>query len=284
LPKKKGWFSKTGSTYHAVHAGKQCLKLTKHISKEIQIFINTGIYRDGHILEPAIAAILQDKLKINNKFQGRRTFSFDLFNGGCGMLNGIHVFCGLVKAGTVSVAMIIASEANTDPRPDPNYKYPESGASLLLDISPDFRFGFGEFVFKSYPQYFTEYNSYIDASHKKGTLKIEKKENIEDIYITHATEVLDEILEKEKLKKEDIDFLIPSQISPSFIQKLSQKFSFPANKIIDVTNMYSDTLTTSMFLAFHYAQEQKMINQGKKVLFFSCGSGVNLGATIYYCF
>ena len=48
-------------------------------------------YRLEPLGESDTAAYIQHRLGINIEFQGRRTLAFDLLNGGCGMLNGVHV-------------------------------------------------------------------------------------------------------------------------------------------------------------------------------------------------
>ncbi len=172
-PRKKLWGK--GSLSHAVHAGSQCLTNSNYIPMDVQVLINSGIYRDGHYVEPAVSTFIQNKLEINTEFQGRRTLSFDLQNGGYGMLNGIHVLTNLISSGRIQSGMVISSEANADKNPDPNYLYKNSGAAVMLDISPNSKIGFGNFIFKSFEKHIHLYSSFVSLTQKYGRLLIKKK-------------------------------------------------------------------------------------------------------------
>ncbi len=149
LPRRSWRPFRKGSVGHAVAAGQRCLRNTRHRPADVGVLVNAGVHRDGHVCEPAIAAYIQHRLGINVEFQGRPTLSFDLLNGGCGMLNAAHVVAAQMAAGLVGVGMVVASEANSDRRPDPGYPYPASGAALLLDLSPRRDAGFGAFAFET---------------------------------------------------------------------------------------------------------------------------------------
>lgn len=278
---RKGIF-KFGSLNHAVKAGRNCLKASHYHSMDVQVLINTGIHRDGPYAEPAFATFIQNKLGINTEFQGRQTLSFDLQNSGCGMLNAAHVLSTMIQSGAVQAGMVISSEANSDRSPDPSYTYPKSSAAILLDVSPLSSKGFGSFVFRTFEEYFDLYGSIVSLVQKKGCIYIRKKQELEDTYLTCAKPVLLELLERENLKMEDIDLLIPSQVSAEFIKKLAAKISFPFSKIVNTTHLFADTLTTSVFLGLKYAIEQGQVNAGKKVVFLTFGSGITVGSAVYY--
>lgn len=273
---------KRGSLVHAVEAGRVCLRASHYHPEDVQILINTGVYRDGHYAEPAFACFIQNKLGINVEFQGRQTLSFDLQNGGCGMLSAVYVLKTLIQSGAARVGMVVSSEANSDHRPDPSYTYPASGAALLLDISPQSSQGFGSFVFKTYAEYCDLYHAVVSLTRKKGRLYVRKKIGLEDAYLRYAKDVLAELLEREHLRLEDIDLFIPSQLSPAFIQQLAAELSFSIDKMHDTTHLFADTLTTSVFLALQDAMTQGRTGPEKNVVFLTFGSGVTIGAAIYY--
>ena len=96
---RAGLSARWGSVHHAVEAGRRCLDESQYRPADVGVLINAGVHRDGHICEPAIAAYIQHRLGINVEFQGRRTLSFDLLNGGCGMLNAAQVAIALLQGG-----------------------------------------------------------------------------------------------------------------------------------------------------------------------------------------
>jgi len=276
------YFRGMGSLSHAVHAGSRCLKNSNYHPMDVQVLINTGIYRDEHYAEPAFSTFIQKKLRINTEFQGKRTLSFDLQNGGCGMLNGIHVLTNLISSGRIHTGMVISSEANTDKNPDPNYQYKNSGAAVMLDLSPNSQIGFGNFVFNSFEKYMHMYSSFVSLTQRYGRLFIKKKKGLEDAYLSSVQSVIKKLLNTENLKADDISFVIPSQISEYFLNKLPENIHISAEKIINVTNKYADTLTTSVFLSLKHLLDKKMIKPGQKIILLTVGSGITIGASVYY--
>ena len=280
FPKKR--YFRSGSLYHAVIAGKNCLKKSKHLSKDIQILINTGVHRDLHYAEPAFAAFIQKKLGINTEFQGRKTLSFDLQNSGCGMLSAAFVLDTMLKNGSIHTGMVVSSEANSDHHPDKNYTIPESGAAFIVDISPDSNIGFGNFVFKTFGQFRDLYGSVVSLTKKNGHLILRKKETLEDAYLECVSPVISDLLKKENLEFDDIDYVIPSQISEQFLSRLTEELSVSKDHFVNTTHLFSDTLTTSVFLGLQYLKDSKKVDKGNKVLLLTFGAGITIGATVYH--
>ncbi|MBW2713573.1 MAG: hypothetical protein JRC77_07455 [Deltaproteobacteria bacterium] len=274
-------FPRWGSLKHAVSAGRQCLKNSQYNPEDVRVLINTGVHRDQHVCEPANACYIQRELDINIEFQGRRTLAFDLLNGGCGMLNAAHVVQSLMLSNETQVGLVVSSEANSDKKPDPEYTYPDSGAALLLDISPRDHIGFGQFVFHSHEEHSELYTSVVSLKEKRGRIRIKRAAELEDAYLSCARPVVDELLEKEGLSRDDIDLIVPAQISADFVRRLPGMIQFSPDKICDYTSEMSDTLSTSTFLTLHRLLESGRAPQGKKILLLSFGSGITVGAATY---
>ncbi len=267
---------------HAVHAGQLCLDGSRHSRADVELLVNSGVHRDGHVCEPAVAAYIQHALDINVEFQGRRTLSFDLQNGGCGMLNAVHVVSALMASGEIRVGMVVSSEANSDRRPDPGYPYPASGAALLLDISPVPDRGFGHFVFRTRDEHAGLYTSVISLGEKKGRLFMRRRvDELEDAWLSCATEVVEELLDREGLRREAIDLVVPAGISSGFARRLGAATGFPGDKVADLSCRFPDTMSASTFLALHDAVSRGRIAPGGRVLLLAFGSGITVGAATY---
>ena len=275
-------FPRWGSLKHATNAGRQCLKNSRYNPEDVRVLINTGVHRDQHVCEPAIACYVQRELDINIEFQGRRTLAFDLLNGGCGMLNAAHVVQSLMLSNEIQVGLVVSSEANSDKEPDPEYTYPASGAALLLDISPRDHTGFGEFVFHSHEEHSGLYTSVVSLGEKNGRIRIKRAAELEDVYLACARPLVDELLEKEGLSRDDIDLIVPAQISAGFVQRLPDMIGFSPDKVCDYTSEMADTLSTSTFLALHRLLESGRAFESKTLLLLSFGSGVTVGAATYH--
>ncbi len=275
LPRNGPW--KPGSLAHAAKAGSQCLSSSPYLPIDVEMLINTGIHRDRHYAEPAFASFIQKKLAINVEFQRRQTISFDLQNGGCGMLSALHVLTTMMQSGAIRTGMAIASEVNTDRSPDSDSSIIASGAAVLLDISPTVERGFGTFVFRTRDLL----RSMVSLAAEKGRLFIHRENDFDLTSLSLLPEVWEELLDCEQVNREGIDLLIPSQISARFIAGLPETLGLPPEKIVDVFQLYGDTLSTSPILTLHYAQQQGRVEPGTRVAFLAVGSGITVGAAIY---
>jgi len=270
-----------GSLYHAVRAGNECFARSHYRRSDIQVLINSGVHRDGHVCEPAIASHVLRALDINVDFRGARTLGFDLLNGGCGMLNAAHVMATMMQAGEVRVGMLVSSEANTDQHPDPAFPYPASGAAALVDISPFPHRGFGAFAFRTHDEHAELYSSVVSLAERNGRLVLRRRAELEDLYLAAAGEVVEELLARDELRRDQIECVIPAQLSPSFVARLGGAIGLPGERVVDLTAELPDTLSTSVFLALHEARRARRVRTGQRALLMAFGSGITVGAATY---
>jgi 3-oxoacyl-[acyl-carrier-protein] synthase III len=270
-----------GSLWHAAKAGNECLARSHYQRADIQVLINSGVHRDGHVCEPAIAAYVLRALDINVEFRGARTLGFDLLNGGCGMLNAVQVLTTMMQTGEVRVGMVVSSEANTDKEPDPSFPYPASGAAAVVDISPFANQGFGAFIFRTHDEHAELYSSVVSLAGRNGRIVLRRRAELEDVYLASAGEVVEEVLARDQLRRDQIDCIIPAQLSPSFVARLGDAIGFPSEMIADLTDRLPDTLSTSIFLALHETRRTGRVQAGQRSLLLAFGSGITVGATIY---
>ena len=275
------WQWRKGSVAHAVTAGCRCLAASHHRSADVGVLVSAGIYRDGHVAEPAIAAYIQHRLGINIEFQGRATLSFDLLNGGCGMLNAAQVVGAMLQSGQIEAGMVVAGEANSDRRPDPSSAVTRSGAALLLDLSPRAGTGFGAFAFRTHEGDGDLFTAVVSLAEPRGHLLIRRHARLEEAWLDHAAAAVDEALEREGLTCDRIDLVIPAQISTGFLSRLPAVIGVPAAKVVNFTANLQDTGSTSVFIAWHCLCAERRPSAGTRVLFLVFGSGLTVGAAIY---
>ena len=279
LPRRH--FPRWGSIRHAVEAGRQCLKASQHRKEAVGLVVNAGVHRDRHICEPAMAVFIQHRLGINIEFQKRSTLAFDLLNGGCGMLDAAQVVSSLLQGGEIAAGLVVASETNPDRHPDPRFAYPASGAALLLDLSPWRGSGFGAFSFHTRDDYADLYTSLVSLAEKRGRIVMQRQAELEDIYLSMAGAVVEDVLTRDGLRRQEIDFVVPAQISAGFLTRLPAASGFPGNKIVNLAERLPDTLSTSLFLAWKLALAGRRPLPGQKALLLACGSGVTVAAATY---
>ena len=225
------------------------------------MLVSAGVYRDGHVAEPAIAAYIQHRLGINIEFQGRPTLAFDLLNGGCGMLNAVQVVGAMLQSGQAAAGMVVAGEANSDRRPDPASAVARSGAALLLDLSPDAGTGFGAFAFQTHEEDADLFTAVVSLAVPRGRLFIRRQARLEEAWLAHAAAAVDEVLAREGLTRDRIDLVVPAQISAGFLSRLPAAIGVPADKVADFTATLPDTGSTSVFLAWHRLCAERPLNR-----------------------
>ena len=136
-------------------AARLCLQRAQRTAEEVDQLINAGVYNDRGISEPAIASLIQEDIGANPEQQpgaGQGTFSFDVRNGGCGMLSGIQLIDGLLASKTVHRAMVVAADIDPEPGVSEGFGFPPVGGAVLLSAD-DSRAGFTAFRCVSFPEF-----------------------------------------------------------------------------------------------------------------------------------
>ncbi|MFI6638795.1 hypothetical protein [Streptomyces sp. NPDC050504] len=138
-----------GSIAHCVRAARDCLAQTDVAPGRIGMLIHTGVYRDGNLMEPAMAALVQHRLGINPDYARDTarpvpTVSFDMANGACGVLDAVAVAQAFLAADPIAYALIVTADAHPGSGPPPpGFPYDNCGGALLLTGSDLPGTGFG---------------------------------------------------------------------------------------------------------------------------------------------
>lgn len=98
--------------------------------------------------------------------------------------------------------------------------------------------------------------------------------------IPNACKMMEELLERNKLKLEDINAFCFSQFALSNIQKIQNILEIPGEKIINVGDKYGYTTTSSPFICLHEGIETGRIQRGDTVLFWTIGGGHEMVAML----
>ena len=271
-----------GSVARAVEAGRRCLVAANRRPAEMGLLIHAGVTRDHHVCEPANAAYIQRRLGINVEFQGARTLSFDLVNGGCGMLDAAHVLCALLQEGESRCGMITASEGNADWRAKGEPPCPDNGAAVLLELSPHPGTGFGGFAFLTRSEYADMAETVVSLAEARGRLLVRRAPGLEDCWLEMAGPVVDEALKRDGLSRGQVDRVIPAQISADFLARLPRALGLPDDRVADFSRDLPDTLSTSLFLALQREWTLRPPLPGQTALLLAFGSGLTVAAATYH--
>ena len=87
-------------------------------------------------------------------------------------------------------------------------------------------------------------------------------------------------LKKNKLKKEDIDWIIPHQANKRIMDMTAIKLGIPKSKLLVTVDQYANTSSASIPLTLDYALSNKIIKRGQIIVFEAIGGGLTWGCSI----
>ncbi|WP_169812187.1 hypothetical protein [Nocardia xishanensis] len=130
----------TGSYFElAARAALTCVQRADVGLDEIGMLINTGVFRDSNLCEPAVAALIQKRIGLGLAYEAGRapTFSFDLMQGATGLLHAIVTADAFLATGAVEYALLVGGDVHpSTERHVTDFPYSSGGAALLLGSSP----------------------------------------------------------------------------------------------------------------------------------------------------
>lgn len=267
-------------------ASKQCLQKTGMKASEIGSVLFTGIYREQHLVEPAIASLIQKQIAANSTINGKNgTFSFDLNNGGCGLVSGLQLIDGFIQSGKINHGLVVTGDTEPYSKLSKNFHFSTSAASILLSFSEN-GCGFTNFKTKTFPQFKHAFESSITWSSwkrektKRNILLISEKENYLDLCLKCAVQTLEEFLIEKKINLAEIELILPSQSPKGFTTKLKKELSL-SQKIIEVDTTKKELHTAGPAAALEKAWKDGSFTQAKNILFLTVGSGITTALALY---
>ncbi|HJP26087.1 MAG TPA: 3-oxoacyl-[acyl-carrier-protein] synthase III C-terminal domain-containing protein, partial [Arenicellales bacterium] len=93
-------------------------------------------------------------------------------------------------------------------------------------------------------------------------------------------DIVDEVLEKEGLSKNDIDWLVPHQANIRIISASAKRLGISLDKIIVTIERHGNTSAASVPLAFDEAVREGKIKRGQRVIMEALGGGFTWGAVL----
>jgi 3-oxoacyl-[acyl-carrier-protein] synthase-3 len=268
-------------------AARSCLERANRDADEVDLLINAGVYEDKSISEPAIASLIQEDIGANPEQQngvGQGTFSFDVRNGACGLLTGIHLVDGMLASGTVELGMVVASDMDPEPGVSEGFVFPAVGGAILLSAD-DSRPGFSSFEFETFPEYADLFQSYMDwqedapggeIDHGGNVLTVEIAESYAARAVDCAESTARELSAANGFDLGELDLLVATASVAGFADGLAKRLGVPADRLASP----SDDLTGAHTAAPAVALESVRL-EGRTALFVSAGAGITVVAALY---
>ncbi|MCD2104328.1 hypothetical protein O4214_05270 [Rhodococcus erythropolis] len=273
---------------HAARAVRQALTSAAVEPQEVGVLINTGVYRDSNTVEPAIAALIQKDAGIGLEYgeHDPRTFSFDLMNGACGVLNAVQVADAILSTGSTGRVLVVSGDTHPSAvaagAPD-DFPYATSGAALLLERSEGAE-GFGQ-VHTELADGPSVIDGFVETktmgANGRNLITVERdadaEERLLDVALAAASAAID---------ASDPDLsstvLIASTPTPGFPALLAAKLGITALDAAALPALGGDTHTAALPVAYQHAVQGKLLGEYSTILFVAAGAGPSAAATVYH--
>jgi len=272
-------------------AASQCLREAGIDPHDLGILINTGIYRYKNTGEPAIAALIQEKIASRNTDRnGSRnsgnTFSFDLNNGGCGLLTGIEIINRMIIHDEISYGMIATGDSEPFPGLSEEFSFNAAAGAVILSYSNDSP-GFSMFRTYNYPEYSGEFESCtcFNKTGRNGTgrniLKVMQKTSYTDFCVKCAVKSLYAFLDESGKTLDDIDLIIPSQSPHGFTGRMKSLLGLK-DSLVELPDGGRKVFhTAGPAFALKKVWDDKRFRNSKNIIFLTVGSGISISITLY---
>ena len=269
-------------------AARLCLERAKRTADEVDLLVNAGVYNDKGISEPAVASLIQEDIGANPEQHpgaGQGTFSFDVRNGGCGLLSGIQLVDGLLASGTVKLGMVVASDIDPDPGVSEGFSFPAVGGAVLLSAD-DSRAGFTAFRSATFPQFAGLFGSSVAwqddtqagrGGHGRNVLTVEMDESYADRALQCAESTLRAAAADGVLDLGEVDLLVATASVPGFAAALAQRLGTSDVRVASPSGALAGTHTAALAVAL----EPVRLDVGRTALFVCVGAGITVVAALY---
>jgi 3-oxoacyl-[acyl-carrier-protein] synthase III len=277
-----------GSRQLADAAARLCLERANRTAEELDLLINAGVYRDKLLSEPAFASLIQEDIGANPDQRagaGQGTFSFDIYNGACGMLTGIQLVDWMLASGTIRLGMVIASDTDPEPGISQGFGFPKVGGAVLLSAD-DSVAGFTAFQFATFPQYAELFRGYVSwhddarqglTGHGQNVLTVEIAESYTARALECAESTVRELAAAQALDLAEVDILVATASVPEFADGLAVRLGVSAERVASP----SDGLARAHTAAPAVALESVGLAAAGTALFVSAGAGITIAAGLY---
>ena len=277
-----------GSLELADTAARACLARAHRTADELDLLINAGVYHDRILSEPAFAALIQEDIGANpNQLLGAHhgTFSFDVYNGACGLLTGIQLIDGMLASGTAKLGMVVASDMNPEPDVSRGFSFPAVGGAVLLSAD-DSRAGVTAFRSDTFPEFAELFQSNVGwqeddgrgiEHHGRNLLTVEIAETYPARALDCAEATARELTAAQAVDLGEVDLLVATASVPGFADSLATRLGVAAERVAAPSNGVASAHTAAPALAL----ESVRLEAARTTLFVTAGAGITVAAAIY---
>ncbi|QDU91224.1 3-oxoacyl-[acyl-carrier-protein] synthase 3 [Pirellulimonas nuda] len=266
-------------------AAEQCLAAGPVGLDDVELLLSTSTYRTDFVMEPAIAALVAGRLRMNDDRpagHAKKTLAFDVMNGPVGFLKACFLAGELATAGKLTAAMVLASEVENGRilGADTVLGLEEMASAALLAESEA---GDGFLAFEFYDDLSAIDEEGVQVSWGVGErphIIGRRGEKLHDAYVRAIGVAVGRLLESQQLALDDIGVLLPPQVDAGFPARVAKELGFPLDRTVccDAT---VNLATSSVPQSYRTAVDSGRAAPGDLGLMIAVGAGVQVGCAIY---
>ena len=258
-------------------------KLLKKIDKnEIDFILFCTQSPDYHF--PTTACILQDRLGL------RKNIGALDFNLGCsGFVYGLSIAKGLIATGAAQNILLVTAETYTKylRKSDKSNRtiFGDGAAATLIqkdENKENFQFilgtdgsGYDNLIVRNGGG-----RNRINKEDEAGNCLYMNGQNIFIFTIEKIPALVKEILEKNNLTENDVDYYIFHQANAHILRRQREILEIPEEKFYINLEKYGNTVSSTIPIALKDALETGKVKRGQKIMLIGFGVGLSWGATI----
>jgi len=273
---------------HAFKAAENCITNGNIDRTEIDVVINTGVFRDYNLFEPSVAILIQRKLGISTGYSNdKHVLSFDLMNGACGFLYAAQAADSIFRSTSMRKALLISSDSHPSREKVPGFPYSHLGAAMVLEWDENSSKGFEKFEFKTGVTDFNGVDAYMDTMNQgsKGreSISIRKDDNYVERLSSFAVQSIEEYLKSTDMAAADLKGLklLTTQPAENFRSTVAGAIDSIETVGENMYKKYGDVHSSALNVAYHDAFKEGMIQENDRLLFSASGAGLTSGTVLY---
>lgn len=284
-----------GSVRLATRAARAALASSGRRAGEIELLVQTGVYRDHNLCEPAMAPFVQRRLGANPTAEhhvrdGRSTLSFDLSNGGCGPVQALQVVDGLIRSGRIRRGMVLSGDVDPTPGASHGLGFPPAGAALLVGPGEPEE-GFSEFHFESFPKHAHLFSSTACFAGERRrpwrrrpghALLAREDEGYLAECAKQAEAALGRFLGRVDIDRRNVDLVLASQLPLGFPRALAERTEIDPRHVVDASDRFGPVHTAGVAAALQVAMQRGSWQSARTVLFVAVGAGIGVALALYH--
>jgi 3-oxoacyl-[acyl-carrier-protein] synthase-3 len=248
---------------------------------DVDLLLNTGLFHDRMLGEPALAALIQEDVGANPDDphgEGHGTFSFDVANGSAGVLSALQIADGFLRTGTIRRAVIVASDANPGHGMAPRFPYDPAGAALVCGWDPG-DCGVAAIRWMTVPDASARRQAVIRLEHGHNQLLVDEDEAFAAEAAACAATVVEEILDEHGVRPDDVTSVAAAPFENAFIDELVPHTRIAPERFVR-PGPRPRFHTAGLIASMAQVTCRRPAAGGELVLLVAAGAGISAGAAL----